>query len=198
MIHLIHGIHTSETDGTVAGLMPYLQSTGETVRYERYGYALAILTAIQNPFRAARLAKQVSTGDICVGHSNGCDLIWRMLELGAPIKGAILINPALDVDIKFAPQLEWAYVLYNSGDEAVGWANKLFLFDHPWGPMGRDGYLGDDSRIKNVNCGLGINADPVSAVDGHSDIFSPEKLKFWGPWIARTIESEFRYGITGY
>lgn len=183
MIHLLHGIHTSEQDNTVAQLMPFLSSTGETVRYERYGYALAILTGIQNPFRARRFLQEVGPGDIAVGHSNGCDLIWRALELGAPIKGAVLINPALDDNIVFAPQLEWAYVLFNSGDGAVGWANKLFLFDHPWGPMGRDGYTGTDKRIVNVDCG----SDDLIPVDGHSDIFSQDKIVYWGERIAALI-----------
>lgn len=187
-IHLLHGIHTSEKNNTIANLMPYLATTGEIVEYERYGYALAILTGIQNPGRARKLAETISAGDICVGHSNGCDLIWRMLELGSPIKGAILINPALDVDIAFGPQLDWAYVISNKGDEAVGWANKLFLFDHPWGPMGRDGYQGTDPRI--INCFADDNQYGNNALDGHSDLFTPSKIEFWGNYTSKLISDK--------
>jgi hypothetical protein len=187
-IHLLHGIHTSEKNETVAGLIPFLEEmTGLEVQYHKYGYALGILTRLQNPGRAEKLAKHIAHGDIVVGHSNGVCLTYLMAKLGAPIGGVVAINAALDSEKTFPNQVMFVDVYYNRFDEAVGFAKSFFLFDHPWGAMGRDGFIGTDSRVTNIDCSSFIYGTNI--VKGHSDIFTRRKIRFWGTMMGERIKA---------
>lgn len=193
-IHLIHGIHTSETNGTIQHLEPYIEKySGLEVQYHRYGYALALTTRFLNPSRARKIAKDVEDGDICIGHSNGCALIYEIMQQ-KNLSGAVLINAALETDISLPNSLlKWVHVYYNEGDAAIPLTEIPFLrrifFDRPWGEMGKYGYKGKpDPRIKNIDCGHPSTELPP--VEGHTDLFLPEKLYFWGPYIGRRIKSE--------
>ena len=185
-IHLIHGIHTAEDNNTVAQLIPYLEfSTGLEVVYHRYGYAFALTSRFLNPWRAKKIAKAIKPGDVCVGHSNGACLIWMMAaKYRAQIGGAVLINAALDVDAVFPKCMKFVHVYYNKDDVAVSFA-EFFLFAHPWGAMGRDGYVGTDPRVKNFDCQAPAYGFPIS---GHGHIFHPENLRYWGNLIAVGIK----------
>jgi hypothetical protein len=79
MIHLIHGIHTEPTS-PVKGLVPYLVAAGWKVRYPEYGYELALETKVINQMISGTIAAYVEPGDILIGHSNGCDLIARVIS----------------------------------------------------------------------------------------------------------------------
>jgi pimeloyl-ACP methyl ester carboxylesterase len=186
-IHLLHGIHTEEGDNTVANLSPHLSvSTNLSVIYHRYGYASAFTTRALNPLRAETLAREVSPGDIAVGHSNGACLIWMMAkDYGCRFSGVVLINPALDEDKGFSKESvsHFIHVYYNGGDKAVSWAE--FFFGHPWGQMGKIGYTGNDDRVRNYDC---FGNDHDKPAWGHSDIFT--KLNYWGPFIGKQIKNE--------
>lgn len=185
-IHVLHGIHTSEQNQNIGRLVPILERcTPYPVMYHNYGYALGLLTRFQNPKRAAKIVKHIQKDDICIGHSNGACLIWLMAQIDAPMSGAILINPALDDDRTFKPHLKFIDVHYNQYDEAVGIAKTFFLLDHPWGAMGRDGFRGNDPRVTNFDNGNITVKDYI--VRGHSDIFSPGKIEFWGSIMASRI-----------
>ena len=180
----VPGIHATMQNEGIEGMILALNQQGLDVYPFHYGFAYAVTTALLNPGRAKKLAALVEPGDVIMGHSNGCDLGWRAAMLGAPIAGLVLINPALKPDIEFSPQVQWVRVYYNKGDEVVPWANKLFLFDHSWGAMGRDGYTGTDKKVQSVDCGTG----PYPA-NGHSDIFTPGKIDYWAKYIALEIAS---------
>lgn len=186
-IHLLHGIHTDEGDHTVENLSPFLlAATGLDVLYHRYGYASALTTKALNPARAEKIAKDVQDGDLAVGHSNGGCLIWMMAkDYGCRFTGVVLINPALDEDKGFSHESvsSFIHVYYNGGDRAVPWA-EMFI-GHPWGVMGKIGYIGNDDRVRNYNCAVPDHAKPAW---GHSDIFT--KLDYWGPFIGRQIKNE--------
>lgn len=190
-IHLLHGIHTSEGDSNVSKLIAYLsEGTGLEVRYHQYGYAYALLTRFQNPGRAEKIAKEVKTGDIVVGHSNGATIAYLMIKnCGVRPDGLVLINPALDVDIKFPKAFLWADIYHNMDDAAVSMA-ELFFFKHPWGAMGQWGYSGaSDGRVTNIDC----QAVPgMPRVAGHSAIFQPWLLSKWGPYMAARINAHIK------
>lgn len=192
-IHLIHGIHTKEGDSHIAQLIPYVeQRTGLSIHYHRYGYALALTTGLLNPGRIKKIAEVVEDGDVCIGHSNGCAIIYGIMKL-RNLSGAVLINPALDQDIAFPNSLlKWIHIYFNQDDEAVPMTEipilRTFLFDHSWGTMGKYGYWGKhDPRIKSVDCGTYSKTFPVS---GHSDLFSTSNIRFWGTYIGQRIKDE--------
>ena len=181
-VHILHGIHTSEPSGGVVKLLkPYFEKAGfGDVVVHSYGYVFAITTRWKNPQVVEEILPKIKNGDIVVGHSNGGTLAWMLAERGAPISGAVLINPALDANKALANQVRWVHVYFNQDDTAV-WLSKMLLpFRHPWGEQGRIGYNGaPDVRYSNFDCQK--ESPPVF---GHMDIFNPDKIYAWGPRIA--------------
>lgn len=178
-IHFIHGIHPSQPGGTVAKLVPYFNA-GQTwglynLKVHEYGAAYAVTSRFLNPGRAEYISQSVDPGDVIIAHSNGCSITNLIGKYRTPGQ-VYLINPALDDDTEFSAGLGEIYVLYNSGDKAVPWAK--ILFHHPWGDMGRDGYKGNDKRVRNIDCGNSIGLPRLS---GHSALFAPGNI---GPWAA--------------
>ena len=187
MIHFLHGIRTG-VHTEVKGLIPYLMDAGFEVAYPDYGYELALETRFVNPMIVGSILPYIKPGDILIGHSNGCALAYDLLAAGAPATRAVFINAAMDTRLVIPKQLKSLDVYYNAGDtitEAAAIAERLGWVDHVWGEMGHAGYQGCDGRVTNIDCG-----DPLISygnVSGHSDIFTPEKLKNWGPAIATRL-----------
>jgi hypothetical protein len=110
--------------------------------------------------------------------------------------GAIFVNAALTQRIVRPPGCPWVDVYFNAGDEITEAARigaALGLTDLVWGEMGHAGYFGNDLRITNTNCGP-MNGSLFSAVGpigawGHSDIFTPPKIRSWGPYIAQRLKA---------
>lgn len=183
---LVHGIHSVGPNTSVEELRPYLEAEGFKCVYPDYGYELGIQTSDVNPMIEGTLMPFVEPGDLWVGHSNGCAIGYHLMQMGAPIAGAAFINAALEQNIVRPASCRFIDVYYNEGDSITviaQIASKLRLVDKVYGEMGHSGYSGKDSCIHNVDCGRG----PVP-VSGHSDLFAPEKLKFWGPKIASRLK----------
>lgn len=183
-IHLIHGIHT-EGVSPVEGLIPYL--VPYAVKYPDYGYILGLETRIVNPLIIGTLLPYIAKDDIIIGHSNGCAIAYSLINSGAPVAGAIFINAALQQDI--ICRAPWIDVYYNPGDditEAAKLGAELGIDDPVWGAMGHGGYLGNDKRVTNYNCGA---TPAMPLVCGHSDFFTPSKLAAWGPFLAKNLQS---------
>src|SRR3990167_3990925 len=146
-IIIVHGIHTNDKESWMYEWARALSTTGvfEPMVWT-YGYAYAFLTRWQNPGRARKLFEIIKEGDILLGHSNGCELIWEAGEYGAPITGAVLLNPALDTDRVMADQVKWINLYPNKHDTVIGFAK--FFPKHPWGLQGRDGIKNKDSRYQ--------------------------------------------------
>ncbi len=180
-VHILHGIHTSEPSGGVVKLLkPYFENAGfGDIIVHSYGYIFAVTTRRKNPEIVEEILPKIKPGDIIVGHSNGGTLAYMLAERGAPISGAVLINPALDANKALAKQVRWIHVYFNKDDGAVWWSRILFI-NHPWGEQGRVGYNGKpDVRYSNFDCQK--ESPPVF---GHIDIFTKEKIVVWGPRIA--------------
>lgn len=162
-IHIIHGIHTSEgSTSTPALMIPKLKRQHYNVVVHDYGWVLGILSRFQNEGRAKKIAPFIKEGDIILAHSNGADITRRMLKsFGIKPAGIILLQPALDDDIEFEPGDYWINVFFNEEDKAV-WIAKFLPLHHPYGEMGRVGYTGLDTRVKNYN------TLKICSVGGHS------------------------------
>ena len=186
MIHFIHGILTVPTS-PVDGILPYLGVAGE-VRFPDYGYELAIDVRHVNPMIVGALLPYIQLGDIIVGHSNGCAIASELVQRGAPADYLVLINGALNNDIGFPASVKRVDVYWNPGDtitKAAELGERFGLVDPSWGDMGHEGYRGNDPRVTNFNCGATAG---MPVVYGHSDFFTPEKLKEWGPFLASRLK----------
>ena len=199
-VHVVHGIMDRVGTSGLLNLVPYLKAAGFDCRVPDYGLITAVETHIANPLIRRTLFPYIEPGDLYVGHSNGCAIGYELMQLGAPLAGAVYINAALYRDIKLpAPTtLGWLDVYYNGGDSATVAAvvgAKLGLTDGSWGEMGHAGYLGSDTRVTNIDAGkankataLGLGLEDLPAVSGHSDIFTPAKLAAgWGRFITDRI-----------
>ena len=182
-VHLVHGFNVTDDGGaTTDRIAPYFEAAGFRPVEQDYGFLFLLGAWICNNRVAKRIAKQVKPGDIGCGHSNGCAILTRAADAGAPFDGLVLINPALDADFTFAPQLRWIHVYYNQDDGAVKLAELIPHFlNKRWGAMGARGYVGTDPRVENIDChkdqGRGL-----PRVEGHSTIFS--MMPTWGKFIA--------------
>jgi hypothetical protein len=193
-IHLLHGIHTGFANPTVPGLVPYLEKSGIQVIHPDYGFILAAETRRINPMVEGLLTPYVETGDILIGHSNGCAIIYDMLfaltEKKVIPSGVVFINGALERKITIPDGIDWLDVYFNAGDTITEVADIASFFGtapRTWGEMGHAGYNGTDVRAANIDCG---NTLGMIKVDGHSDLFTPQKLPPWGDFIeARIVDN---------
>lgn len=185
-VHVIHGIHT-EQDSPVKGLFPYLTALGFDVRYPEYGYELAVETKILNPVIEGVVQPYIEPVDVIIGHSNGCAIAYHLIHQGLVVKGCIFINAALEQEIKRPPTCGFIDVYYNAGDKITEIAKviqELGIVDEVWGMLGHGGYLGMDPFITNIDCQKG---DGLPVIEGHSDFFTPQKLRYWGPYLAERV-----------
>lgn len=183
-IHLVHGIRTSGSNQPPEALIPYLPPA---VYYPDYGYELALATRVLNPMIEGAIAPYIEPGDVMIGHSNGCAIIYDLLQKGAQPSGVVFINGALEQVFALPACVQWCDVYFNPGDtitEAAKVAAKLGLVDLCWGELGHAGYAGSDPRVTNINTG---NTRGFPIVEGHSAIFSSTNLPVWGPYIAQRI-----------
>lgn len=175
-VHLLHGFNVTDRGrDTTDRLIPHFRGAGFCVRDHDYGWFGLLQVRFRNKAVAQDLSKQVYHGDIGVGHSNGCTILAQAADMGAPFRGLVFINPALEAERYVAPQVEWINIYYNAGDVPVRVAK--YLWHHPWGNMGQVGFSGEDDRVHNVDCSETVN--------GHSDIFT--KLEQWGPAIVNGV-----------
>ena len=150
-VHTIHGIHTSEgKKSTPATLVPLLEQAGHACYPHDYGYVFAITARFINQGIAKKYAPLIADGDIIIAHSNGCDIVRRMLKKGIKPEGIILLQPALDKDTEFPAGDYWIKVFHNDDDKIVWWS-KWLPFRHPYGEMGKVGYVGNDPRVSNFD-----------------------------------------------
>lgn len=175
---LVHGFNVRDGGaGTVDMLAPHLTAAGWVVSQYDYGWTLLLGVLFGNPGRGRELARDSEPGDVAIGHSNGCAIIHRALHSGAHFRRAVYINPALDVTA--APPaggpLERVDVFYAPDDMAVLAAKVI-----PgvlWGAMGREGYQGPDSRIRNHNL-HNVLGPPL----GHSGAL--HRVSSFGPFLS--------------
>ena len=185
-VHLVHGFNVSDSGrATTDRLAPYFRDKGFATRQWDYGWVGLVGVRFANPRVAARLAAAVEPGDIAVGHSNGACIVMDAADLGAPLDGLILLNPAVECDRKAAGQVKWWHVYYNSADGPVEaselldwlpWNGRLWGKEHFWGNMGNRGFTGSDDRCRKFDCS--IYEPPIA---GHSTIF--RRLDRWGERI---------------
>lgn len=145
---LVHGFNVRDGGrGSIDRLIPHIERLGYEVVEFDYGFRFLLGVRFCSGSDARALAAICHPEDILIGHSNGGALIARAIEMGAPIKHAILIHPALDRD--WSPPalhpVEQIHVYY-SGRDIATWAAQWLPW-HRWGAMGTVGPTSADHRL---------------------------------------------------
>lgn len=187
-ILLIHGFNVwDKGKSTVGELRGYFAELGYAYHILKYGHFGLWDVRTKNDNVARQVAEFISNSErpvIVVGHSNGCAIIYLAMKMyGAKPKHCVLINPALKRDIKLPRTCNTIDIWHSPSDKPVRMAKYLLKTKlMPWGAMGADGISYQDKRVKQFNKETDY---PVSS-SSHSDVFSTEKLSFFGPLISKT------------
>jgi len=166
---VVHGFNDSDKGkGSIDLVIPYLKAAGFEILNFDYGDWGLFDVRFNNDAPAKELARILNGREcVTVAHSNGnliCDN--AAAKFGANILAHAAIAPAMDKDRIFARSMQHIDVYYNKKDWAVFWASLLW-FNHPWGKMGRVGFIGTDRRVTNINT---IGYTPFIDAPGHSNI----------------------------
>lgn len=164
-IYLVHGFNVKDAQrASLAFLEPILTEAGHDVSIVDYGWIHRVRVRLCNSRLAKMLGSMAEKGSIAIGHSNGCDLIYRAAQDGAPFSQVILFNPALDSDTQFPKHIEKISVFYSPSDTATWFAQWIPWSN--WGSEGNKGYTGpEDSRVVQYN-----EEEITKKEMGHSDI----------------------------
>lgn len=173
-VYIAHGFNVRDPRVFFKIGQAFAAANHEVVEID-YGWTGLITARIAVAREGRRLAEVAKPGDIAVGHSNGCAVIARALELGAPLRQVMLINPALDKH-RTLVGVERADIYYSEDDIAVlfgkylRWFSPLRLIgmQTTWGEMGRTGYRGDADN--HFNWRLKTLLDEDTRI-GHSGAF---------------------------
>lgn len=189
-VYFIHGVHTRrKVYNFNQAFSPFFRRRGfQTFEYY-YGHIWALQARWKNPGIAEDMAKRIDDDAILVAHSNGAALVYMMAELGKKIRGAILVNGALDRD-KHIAGADWEHVYYNPFDRIAS-LSRVFLW-HPWGPLGQEGP--EEPRPLNCRAWDCSNTPGMPTVKGHVDIYANEINRIeWGPYMVdRVLEEPLR------
>ncbi len=189
---LILTIHGWKTSGNyMRDYTPYAEARGFPIFHFNYGYI--ILKTLKNVGIVDRIVDFLHfyydlTGQRCViiGHSNGCELGWRVAKKTEFVIGLCFNNAALDSDAVFPSHLHFIHNWYTPGDIAVKLGSWLPW--NTWGRLGARAYDGATTRVKNFNKGEDFKGYESK---GHSDTYNKKHLKeFYLPLQIEHIESE--------
>jgi hypothetical protein len=175
-VYLVHGFNVKDGgEATVGWLKPVLEEAGYKAVMVRYGWLFRLRVRLCNSRLAKLWGSVAEPGSIAIGHSNGCDLIVRAAQEGAPFKKTILFNPALNSDTVFPVIFEEISVFYSPSDSATRLA-KWIPWSR-WGDMGTTGYDGEpDTRV------VSFNEETLAGEEmGHSDF--PKYPEIFGPLV---------------
>jgi len=189
IVILIHGFNVWDGGrATVGKLRPFFADCGIPYVMINYGWVGLLGTRLLNRRIARTVARAVNNAKhdghqvIVVGHSNGCAIAHLAAQdYSAEIDLAVYINPALDADIEMPANVGRFHVWHSPSDVPVKLSKLLLWCDaRPWGEMGATGFTGIDSRVLNLDKEFTFN---VSSSE-HGDMFTPEKITYFGPIVA--------------
>jgi len=145
----VHGFNVSDRgEGSTDMLAPVLRKSGFNIYEADYGHLDLFGVRHCNKHIAHMIARLAPKGAIGIGHSNGCAILQEVSNMDFnQFSGMVLINPALDTRARFGKNLDFIHVYSTPSDYTV--QLSAALVKHPWGAMGRKGYLGSDQRVQN-------------------------------------------------
>lgn len=198
-IYIAHGFNVRDPRQFFE-LASFFEAEGFPVVKVDYGWTGPVRVRFVTIKEARRLAKSVRPGDVGIGHSNGCAVLARATELGAPFERLIFLNPALRRS--YVPEtqtLKQVNVLHASDDKAVvagKWLRRLSPLrlvqrETMWGEMGRTGYTGSDPRVQNFLLnGMFDDEDGV----GHGGAYRWDRLNTTGHLMLELATRPLAFG----
>lgn len=182
---IIHGVKFRKKDkDNLRRLAAGFRAAGFCVVLPSYGFLHPVFAGLIlriDKRIAQTMAGFIREDDILVGHSNGGTLTY-LISKQVRVKGAVLINPALDSSL--IPSAGFVHVYYNRGDWMT-WLSSLIPF-HPWGSMGCFGYDGHSHRVTNFDQ---ERTPGMPALHGHSSVFERANIRPWSRFMAdRCVE----------
>ena len=174
-VYIAHGFNVKDPRVFFKVGQAFAASNYEVIEID-YGWTGLISARIAVEREGRRLADIAKPGDIAIGHSNGAAVIARALDLGAPLRQVMLVNPALDKR-RTLFRVERADIYHAKDDLAVlfgkflRWFSPLRLIGKQttWGEMGRTGYRGEAVNHYNWNLAHVLEDDERI---GHSGAFA--------------------------
>jgi hypothetical protein len=164
---LVFGFNVRDSgNGTTGRLVASFEKQGYDVIRTKFGWRGLLGVRFGNRDRANKLASMVQSGDILVGHSDGCNLITMAMRLLSSKRvESIFFNPALDRDTVIPVSISRTLVFHTRSDDVVWWSRWIPW--HNWGAAGRDG-LCVNARASITN----ISYESLGMPDlGHSGVF---------------------------
>lgn len=178
LCYLLHGIKTVDAKRSSISFLAHVLPKFRVVTID-YGYIPAIaapIISLINMYVVHKVRKVVKHNGILIGHSNGCAVAYGVSKK-QKVKGLVLVNPALNRDIKFPADLEFIHIYWSKKD-GWAWLSKFVPFSI-WGSMGAEGYSGTDRRVSQWEMGI-----------SHTDIGSAEIAVKWGPIIVENLSRQ--------
>ncbi len=185
---LIHGFNV--WDGgrkSIGELRGYFAAANIPYHILKYGHFGLRDTRTKNDNVARQVTNFIKNSNepvIVIGHSNGCAITHLAMDLyGAQPAHCVYINPALKRALIHhkCPSYD---VWHSPSDKPVKWAkwlpNQRF---RPWGIMGA---FGADAPHHTDVINYNKETDFDVSSETHSDVFSTEKLSYFGPLIVST------------
>lgn len=170
---IVHGISTDGTDNTDR-LAAELVSSGLQVLPVKY-HPVRWYNARHRADSVARtLMGHYDPGDSAIGHSFGCLVLYRAMEMGARFGRVVFFGAAMERDIRIPVHgCDRLLNVTNPYDRALS-AGRMLPW-HPFGALGRDGYAGVlDERIREEQSTA--RAGPHNHT---APYFSAEFLGYW-------------------
>jgi len=175
---LIHGFNRD--NGLFAGLSSDLHAAGIPNHILDYGWQITLTTASA----VRKILSECPHGCSIIAHSNGCLAAYTAaLEHGLWIRHLIMVQPPMQRDIWFPPNIDRVTCVWNPGDKVVSWANRyngVLNAVMPWRRQSHQ-YYGDAGRYGPAD-GSRARSVEVSPLMGHSGIFTRQD------WRAVVVE----------
>ena len=149
------------------------------VQIYNFGYGWMLFKTLRNGGIVQRLVdfinfyakQQQATRIIGIGHSNGCEILWKAAQRCHQMNGLVLINAALDNDVIFPESLGFVHNWYSPSDWVVRLASWIPFND--WGRLGATPYQGVSAMVTDYN----KEAEFGHCSGSHSDVFRVPALR---------------------
>ncbi len=157
-VHILNGAFTRRSSGlgSMANVVPYLESHGLEVAPHIYGWVDPINVREANQQIAEQIARVCQPGDVLMGFSNSGLIVHDAIEAGAQPCAAVVLQPALRRDTQWPDGEYRVLCTFNRGDWVVqlsrSWGRlvqRTGVEWHGWGAAGRHGFTHPDPRITN-------------------------------------------------
>src|SRR3989304_798138 len=132
---------------SIGKLIPYFERAGylaELVGVPWGFYFIPLLTRRASARKVAARAKELADASytvVAIGHSNGCAIIARATEIGAPLDALVFFNAALEQSVKIGKQVRFVLNGYVPSDPVLRIAAVI---PQPfWGNLGRVNWKAD-------------------------------------------------------